>query len=252
VKLRLRLKRIGGTASAALEMAGRLAFLRALEDGPDLRSRATVLQQISRALLRIHGIEVEERGMRPAGPALLVSNHVSYLDPVVVMASHPALPVAKDEVRRWPVIGWLCAGAGVQFVARARASSGAAVLRTMARTLQDGVSILNFPEGTTTSGRDVLPLKPGCFGIARAAGAPVVPVAIAWESESLSWTGDASFVPHYLQVAARQRIAVRLQWGDPLDASRAATDRQRELARRAHDFLSRAVQETWDAAAKCA
>ena len=87
MKLLLRLTRILATASAALEMTGRLAFLRALEDAPDARSRATVLHQTSNALLRIHGIEVEERGTRPAGPALIVSNHVSYLDPLVLMAA---------------------------------------------------------------------------------------------------------------------------------------------------------------------
>jgi lyso-ornithine lipid O-acyltransferase len=246
MKLLLRLKRMAGTASAAWELAGRLSLLRALEDAPDLRARADVLQQIARILLRVHGIEVEERGSRPAGPALIVSNHVSYLDPLVVMAASPSLPIAKDEVRGWPVIGPLCARAGVQFVARSRATSGAAVLRTMAKTLLEGASILNFPEGTTTCGREVLPLKTACFGAARIARAPVVPVAIAWESESLSWTGDASFVPHYLQMAARERTRVRLRWGGPLQPSGEATDR--EIASRAHEFLSRAVLEGTNAA----
>src|SRR5262249_54883280 len=109
VRLLRRLRRIGGAASAAVEMAGRLAVLRALEDEPDLRSRAGVLQQIARFLLRVHDIEVEEQGHRPDGAALLVANHVSYLDPLVIMASHPALPVAKEEVRGWPLIGPLCA-----------------------------------------------------------------------------------------------------------------------------------------------
>ena len=246
MKVLLRLKRIGGTASAALEMAGRLAFLRALEDAPDPRSRATVLQQIARLLLRLHSIEVTEVGARPSGAALIVANHVNYLDPLVVMASHAALPVAKDEVRRWPVIGGLCERGGVQFVSRTGAASGAAALRTMARTLGDGASILNFPEGTTTTGRSVLPLKPGCFAVARIAAVPVVPAAIAWESETLSWTGDASFVPHYLQVAGRERIRVRLHWGDPLEPSSSTTDH--ELAFRAHDFLARAIEEAGNAA----
>jgi len=246
VKVLLRLKRIGGTASAALEMAGRLAFLRALEDAPDPRSRATVLQQIARLLLRLHSIEVTEVGARPSGAALIVANHVNYLDPLVVMASHAALPVAKDEVRRWPVIGGLCERAGVQFVTRTRAASGAAALRTMARTLGNGASILNFPEGTTTTGRSVLPLKPGCFAVARIAAVPVVPAAIAWESETLSRTGDASFVPHHLQVAGRERIRVRLHWGDPLEPSSSTTDH--ELAFRAHDFLARAIEEAGNAA----
>jgi lyso-ornithine lipid O-acyltransferase len=248
VRLLLRLRRIGGTASAALQLAGRLAFLRALEDAPDLRSRAAVLQRIARFLLRVHDIQVEEHGSRPGGPSLIVANHVSYLDPLVILASHPALPVAKEEVRHWPVIGPLCARAGVQFVSRKNPASGASALRTMARTLLEGASILNFPEGTTTGGGQVLPLKPGCFGIARAAGVPVVPAAIAWESESLSWTGDASFVPHYLMMAARERIRVRLSWGEPIDPSRSATNP--ELASRAHEALSRALLEDVHAAAE--
>ena len=246
MKLFLRIRRVGGTASAALQMAGRLAFLRALEDAPDPRSRAAVLHQISRLLLRIHDIEVDEQGHLPGGPSLIVANHVSYLDPLVILASHPALPVAKEEVRAWPLIGALCECAGVQFVSRRSASSGAAALRIMARTLQDGASILNFPEGTTTGGREVLPLKPGCFGIARTANVPVVPAAIAWESESLSWTGDASFVPHYLEMAGRKRIRVRLRWGEPIEPARSGTNP--ELARRAHEFLSRALLEDSNAA----
>ena len=246
----MRLRRIGGTASAALQLAGRLAVLRALEEAPDSRSRAAVLHRIARLLLRVHDIQVEEYGPRPGGASLIVANHVSYLDPLVIMASHPALPVAKEEVRGWPVIGPLCAHAGVQFVSRRSSSSGAAALRIMARTLSEGASILNFPEGTTTGGREVLPLKPGCFGIARSANVPVVPAAIAWESESLSWTGDASFVPHYLMMAARERIRVRLTWGEPIDASCSATNP--ELARRAHEVLSRALLENTHAAAECA
>jgi 1-acyl-sn-glycerol-3-phosphate acyltransferase len=248
VKVVRRLKRIAGTASVALEMASRLAFLRALEDVPDPRSRATVLHQVSRLLLQVHAIEVEEAGERPAGAALIVSNHVSYLDPLVIMARCPALPVAKEEVRGWLVIGGLCERSGVQFVSRAHSTSGAAVLRTMARTLRGGASILNFPEGTTTEGGHVLRLKPACFGAARIAQVPVVPVAIAWESRELSWTGSASFVPHYLRVAARERIRVRLRWGAPLESSDGATDL--ELSLLAHEFLARSVRETRDASAE--
>ena len=249
MKSLLRLRRIGGTASAALELAGRLGLLHSLEEAPRPRSRALALQQVARLLLQIHGIHVDERGPRPTGNSLLVANHVSYLDPLVIMSAHPALPIAKEEVRGWPLIGALCEKAGVQFVGRARTSSGAATLRKMARTLGEGTSILNFPEGTTSEGRAVLPLKPACFRIARFAGAPVVPVAIVWESKDLSWTGDASFLPHYLDVAGRRRIQVRVHWSAPLQMSPETTDH--ELAERARDFLLRAIQEA-DGPAKCA
>lgn len=241
-------RRVAGTASIAAEMAGRLALLRAAEDSPDLRSRATVLHQMAKLLLQLHSIEVVESGQLPAGVALVVSNHVSYLDPLVILARFPALPIAKEEVRRWPVIGPLCERSGVQFVARAQSTSGACVLRRMARTLRGGASILNFPEGTTTAGERVLPLKPACFGAARIARVPVVPVAIRWESQDLGWTGDASFLPHYLGVAARDRIRVRLSWGPVLAPSAWASDL--ELSQHAHQFLTRCLLESPDAAAE--
>ena len=68
------------------------------------------------------------------------------------------------------------------------------------------------------------------------------------DSKTLSWTGDASFVPHYLKVAGRERIRVRLRWGNPLEPSSSTTDR--ELAFRAHDFLARAIEEAGNAAAE--
>jgi 1-acyl-sn-glycerol-3-phosphate acyltransferase len=248
VKLARQLRRVVGTASIAAEMAGRLAFLRALEDAPDLRSRATVLQQVAKLLLDLHSVQVEEQGDPPAGVALIVSNHVSYLDPLVILARFAALPVAKDEVRRWPVIGTLCQSSGVQFVARSHSTSGASVLRVMARTMKSGASILNFPEGTTSAGGSVLPLKPACFAAARIARVPVVPVSIRWESPELSWTGDASFLPHYLGVAGRDRIRVRLRWGPALLPSAWTTNL--DLSEQAHRFLTRSLQETPDAAAE--
>ena len=245
MRLVRQLRRVTGTAALALEMAGRLALLRALEDEPSLTSRAAVLQEISRVLLRLHCIEACEHGSPPEGPALIVSNHVSYLDPLVILARAPALPVAKEEVRAWPVIGRLCERSGVRFVARARAVSGASVLRTMARALLEGASVLNFPEGTTTDGSRVLPLKAACFAAARIARVPVVPVALRWETKELSWTGDASFLPHYLEVAGRSRIFVSLRWGEPLAASS-----DLETSRRAHEFLSRWIGEMPHAAAE--
>jgi 1-acyl-sn-glycerol-3-phosphate acyltransferase len=246
VKLVRQVKRIAGTASVAMEMAGRLAFLRALEDEPDLRSRATVLHQVARLLLQLHTIEVRESGQRPPRPALIVSNHVNYLDPLVILSRVPALPLAKEEVRRWPVIGTLCEHSGVQFVGRQRVESRASALRTMVRTLAMGASIINFPEGTTSDGSRVLPFKPSGFGAARIAKVPVVPAAIVWESPELSWTGDASFVPHYLGVAGRERITVHLRWGEALSAADA------DVSHRAQDFLSRTIEEKPNAAAECA
>src|SRR6266851_6271389 len=118
--------------------------------------------------------------------SLLVANHVSWLDPLVIMAHAPCLPVAKSEVARWPVVGSIAVASGVQFVERGSALSGARLVRAAARALSAGASVLNFPEGTTSQGGSILPFRPGAFRAARAASVPVVPIVISYRFDELA------------------------------------------------------------------
>jgi 1-acyl-sn-glycerol-3-phosphate acyltransferase len=210
--------------------------------------RARALHHVTQQMARTQGIVVRSSGRIPAGPVLLLANHVTYLDPIAITAALPCLPVAKAEVAKWPLIGTLARQAGVHFVQRERAQSRAGALRAMVRTLRGGASVLNFPEGTTTEGAAVLPLQPGSLAAARMAQVRIVPVAISWDPPEVSWTGEASFVPHYLRTAARPTLHANLRWGEPLMPTSLVSDA--ELSRRVHRFLYQSVQEmTQDAAA---
>ena len=143
---------------------------------------------------------------------------MSWIDPLVVASVLACVPVSKGEVASWPVVGPLAAGLGVLFVARGDAASGVAVMRAARRALEGGLPVLNFPEGTTTAGTAVREFHRGLFAVARRAGAPVVPVALAYEPADLSWTGDQSFLPHWLHTAALTRARVALRFGAPLSA----------------------------------
>jgi 1-acyl-sn-glycerol-3-phosphate acyltransferase len=101
--------------------------------------------------------------------------------------------------------------------------------------------VLNFPEGTTTDGRALLPFRRGVFGAARLAKVPIVPVAIDYESPSLAWVGDEDFLPHYLRTAARPRTAVRVAFGSPMQAGRAARD-DRAVAAAARASIERLLK----------
>ena len=81
------------------------------------------------------------------------------------------------------------------------------------RALEAGVSVLGFPEGTTSRGDDVLPFRRGLFGIARLLGIPVVPIAIHYSTPELRWFGDAWFLPHYLRTAMRPSSLVQVRVG---------------------------------------
>jgi lyso-ornithine lipid O-acyltransferase len=174
------------------------------------------LSRVFADLARQHGMSIEVDGEPPRRPCVLVANHVSYLDPIALLALVPARPVAKGEVGRWPLIGQVARSRGVLLVDRACPWSGARVLRNALAALAVGDSVLNFPEGTTTRGDQVLPFRRGIFGIARLARVPIVPVALTYPDPASAWVGDETFVPHYLRTAARERIEVRVAFGAPL------------------------------------
>ncbi len=181
-----------------------------------LHERAAALGGASRKVLRLHGLELEVSGPIPRGPALLVANHLSYLDPIVLAALVDAVPISKADVASWPLFGRAARRVGVLFVTRTEARSRREVMRAAEQVLRDGAIVLNFPEGTTTDGSVVLPFRRGLFGVAQALGVPVVPAAIVYEPPELAWYGDDTFVPHYLRLAAMRCARVVVKLGEPL------------------------------------
>ena len=206
-----RLARAGGRV---FESIGRYRVDAAGEDPAGLRRlRGERLQRIAIDLCGVHGFDVRVEGVLPSGPAVLVANHVSYVDAPALASLVPCTVIAKGEVRRWPILGSSAAALGALFVERGDAWSGARALRSALRALQAGVSVVGFPEGTTSRGDDVLPFRRGLFGLARLAGVPVVPIAIHYATPELRWYGDAWFLPHYLRTAMRSSSLIQVRLG---------------------------------------
>jgi 1-acyl-sn-glycerol-3-phosphate acyltransferase len=192
--------RAARVGSFALETLSRLI----VDTSPrSYEARAKELAWVAENMCALHGVRAVVRGQVPSKAAVLVANHVSYFDPLVIASLVPVVPVAKREVADWPVVGNTCRKLGVQFVVRESALSGARVLRAALRALENDVSVLVFPEGTTTYGHDVLPFRRGIFGIAARASVPVIPVALRYEREDVAWVGDATFLPHYVRTMAQ-------------------------------------------------
>lgn len=180
---------------------------------PDL---AAFNHHYAKKICRSHGIDIRQKGGPPGYPAIYAANHLGYIDPFVIVSQTPMLPIAKMETAGWPLIGKAMKSSGVLFVKRGDPHSGASLLRKAVRVLEDGASILNFPEGTTTRGDRVLPFRRGLFGIARLMNIPVVPVCIEYMDPSLAWCGDTLFFPHYLETSAKKRAHVRVCFGEPV------------------------------------
>jgi lyso-ornithine lipid O-acyltransferase len=180
-----------------------------------VRARASVLHGGAGRLCRTHGFEVVVRGEVPIRPVILVANHLSYIDPVALASVVPCAAVAKGEIESWPALGATLQRLGLMFVKR-DAVSGAIVLRRALRALRAGVSVLNFPEGTTTRGDRVLAFKRGVFGLALREDVPVVPVSVRLDPPELAWVGGAHFAPHYARTLTRGRSRVELDFAPAL------------------------------------
>jgi len=228
-------KRIAATSVSALAANGKL---RRLHGGPLAairRERALLLRDFFGQLCLLHGLEVVVTGARPCGEALLASNHLSYFDPIAIGSVIPCIPISKLDVADWPIIGALARELGVLFVDRGDGHSGMRVLRGAVRAFADRLPVLNFPEGTTTTGEFVLPFRSGLFGLAMRIGVPVVPVSLQYDPPEAAWVGDAKFLPHYLRMAGEDRIRVQIHFGPALEP--AAFPTARDLAGAAHSLV---------------
>ncbi|MFE8034420.1 lysophospholipid acyltransferase family protein [Thiohalocapsa marina] len=191
-----------------------------------------------RRLCRCLALRVEARG-EPAHPALLVANHVSWLDIPVLGALGEVGFLSKAEVRRWPLVGRMSLLAGTVFLRRG-AHQTAAAGQQLAAVVRSGRSMVMFPEGTTTDGRRLLPFHPRLFAAALVPGAPwVQPVAIRYGDDGAPdavapFVGDDNLLRHLLRVLRHPGLSVRVTWLAPIDS--AGRDR-RGLAEAARDAI---------------
>jgi len=210
--------------------------------GPE--RRAGITRRWSRQLLRVCGVTVEPAGALALEHAMIVSNHVSWLDIFVINALHPSHFVAKSEIRDWPVLGWLADKGGTVFIARGNRRELRHIFKGMVAALQAGQRVAFFPEGTTAAPGTVLPFHANLFEAAVDAGVPVQPFALRYLDgagalhHGVDFSGDMSFAQNLLQVLAGPPIRASLTCLAPIAAAGA---HRRDLAQAAHDAISAAL-----------
>lgn len=186
------------------------------------RTRHAVSSWWHNRLTDILGVAVSVAGPRPDAPALLASNHVSWLDIVVLGGLTHTDFLSKDEVRRWPLVGWLAARAGTLFIRRGEGQAGS-VSEQIAARLRAGDMLTLFPEGTTTDGREVRPFFSRLFAAAIDTGTDVIPVTLRYHVDGAHdpvapYTGDQSLMDNLRGLLRRERTAVHVVFGQPIAA----------------------------------
>ena len=187
--------------------------------GKDGRATARRASHWGRWLCRVSGLKVERRGEpAPEGEAgvLYVANHRSYADIPALLTQTSAAFLAKAEVARWPVLGFAARVGNTVFVDREDRESRHGARARLGEALDSGLSVMVFPEGTSTAGPSFLPFRPGVFFLAAKLGRPVQPVAISYRHKEDAWVGSMTFVGHFLRRFGRWSMPVVVSFGPPL------------------------------------
>ena len=160
------------------------------------------------------GVRVHIEGIPPDFPCLLLANHRSYLDPILMLRHVDAYPVAKAELANWPLLGHGARWAGILYVQRQRGDSRMSTLKAIADTIQkQGFSVILFPEGTTSDLPGMLPFKKAAIRTAAKLGLPVVPVALRYGDSRHYWVGNVSFLRHAWNCFQQKNIPVTVYYG---------------------------------------
>lgn len=202
-----------------------------------------VFRRWNRLLARTIGMRVEVVGRPPAAPFLLVANHLSYVDVLLLGAIAGGAFVAKREIAGWPVLGHLCRLVGTVFVDREAKRDVVRAGAEMEAALALGAGIVLFPEGGIPGGGRLGPLRPALLQGAVATGRPVHWAAISYasppgaRSAAAAVVWDGPLAPHVLRLLALPGFHARVVFGEePVHEP----DRKR-LASRLHAELAAAL-----------
>lgn len=155
--------------------------------------------------------------------SLIVVNHLSYVDILILASRYPSLFVTSTEIKETPVLGWITDLAGCFFVERRKSKiilgTKENELRLMKEKIEHGFSILLFPEGTSSDGSRVLPFKATFFQLASDLNIPVRPITLKYLGESgkvVPWYGSMTFIDHLFKVCFSEKIEAEITELDPI------------------------------------
>jgi 1-acyl-sn-glycerol-3-phosphate acyltransferase len=218
--------------------------------------QARITQVWAKILLIVIGIRVESlfhHHQFHRRHFLIVSNHQSYLDIIVIASLFPTLFVAKKEVRSWPLLGWLALLGGTVFVDRQAFRGGMNSAQEVAAVLRANVSVNVFPEGTSSDGTHVFPFKPSLLKAAIETGTVVLPLSINYllvngkpmtneTRDRVCWYGAMEFLPHFLHLLDVESILAAVVTHNIVAPAIDST--AQEIAQQCHDAVSAGLIRT--------
>lgn len=205
--------------------------------------RERLIQNWSAGLLKVLNVAVVVHGQVPdhrVRSAMFVSNHITWMDIWALNGVRPMRFIAKQEIRTWPLVGWLAKQGGTLFIERTRRQDTGRITRTATQALRDGDCLCIFPEGTTTDGTEVRQFKTSLLQPPINAGAMLWPLSIHYPlpnggiNTAIAYWADVTMMQSLKEVLKQHQIKVELRFGTPLSTK--GQDR-RTLARQSREII---------------
>ena len=194
-------------------------LLRSLVFGYNLNWSLKMRKSCLRNAIRLLGVVVDIQGKPLDGNYMFIGNHRSYLDPIIALCDVMALPIAKAEVSKWPLIGYSANVTGIVFVKRESRNSRKETLDTMREILTNGNAVLIYPEGTTHGNLSTIDFKMGAFRLAADHQFSIIPMAIDYADPNDYWVGDDTFIAHFLRTYGKWKSYVKIEYGTPIQGN---------------------------------
>nr|WP_319571678.1 lysophospholipid acyltransferase family protein [uncultured Draconibacterium sp.] len=169
-----------------------------------------------RSILFVCGIKVDKNEIPQSDNYILMPNHRSYIDIFIVAAMTPAAMVGKAEIAKWP---FMALGARVTnsiLVNRKNQKSLLLTMKKIKESVNSGIPVILFPEGTTYKGPLTKKFKNGSFKIAADGNIPVIPMAIDFKDVNDAWVDKDTFVGHFFRQLGKPITHVTIRYGEPI------------------------------------
>ncbi len=183
--------------------------------------RARIFHLWARVIARALGMRVTVEGKPPSSPFLLVANHLSYVDVVLLVSQMPCTFVARADLKDWPLFGPMVPAGGTLFLNRDRKRDIPRVIEQLKVPYEAGVGVVIFPEGTSSNGETVPPFRSSLLEPAAQGRFPVYHAVIRYETpagqpsarQSVCWWGSMEFLPHLIGLFGLPRFDASLVFG---------------------------------------
>lgn len=192
-----------------------------------LDSHHPVYKRITRwwfaTICKILRVNTQVTGEIEVASVMYVSNHVSWLDiPLIASHANPRF-LSKQDIRHWPLIGWLAEKSGTLFIARGNQGAAHQAKEKIGLSLQKKQNVLIFPEGTTTSGESVRRFHARLFSAAIETNTFVQPIAIRYIDENgepdtiVPYIDEQSFVQNLRNLLEKKEINAQIHFLSPVN-----------------------------------